>query len=341
MLTNKTDSDELYYDLPNKNIKQDPYTERDKSLILNVHTKDIIKFSDIRNFLPDRCILLLNKTTVHKVRISTEDKITGAFIEVFILKIIDDNSFECLLKSNSSKNIGTTLLVKEFEMFIESRVDNIFRLSLSNATCERLISECGRIPLPPYIQDNKHKYEYYQNEFADGGFSSASPTAGLHFTQLLLDKLESDGIDVRYILLNVGLGTFTPIRAKYIEDHKIHKEEFHIEKKIINEVINAKKNNIKVICVGTTSLRAIESAFQKTKPKLSGETDLYIKRGYEFKVADGLITNFHAPRSSLIAIIDTILGSKWKEIYRYTLESEMNFLSFGDSMYIEFDKCKI
>ena len=165
MLTNKTDSDELYYDLPNKNIKQNPYTERDKSLILNVHNKDIIKFSDVRNFLPDRCILLLNKTTVHKVRISTEDKITGAFIEVFILKIIDGKSFDCLLKSNSSKNIGTILVVKDFEMLIESRVDNIFRLSLSDTTCERLISECGRIPLPPYIEDNKHKYEYYQNEY--------------------------------------------------------------------------------------------------------------------------------------------------------------------------------
>ena len=339
-MISRINTNELYYDLPKKNIKQYPYTKRDNSLILNVHNKEIIKFADIYRLLPEKCVLLLNKSTVHNVRISTTNKLTGSLVEVFILNIIDNNSFECLIRSNYSKKIGSVLSVGIYEMVIESRIDNIFKVSLLNTSSKNLIAEYGTMPLPPYIEDNQSKYKYYQNEFAEGGFSSAAPTAGLHFTNSLLKELEKKGITIKYILLNVGIGTFQPIKTKFIEDHLIHKEKYHIESNVIKEIRSAKKSNKKIICVGTTTLRAIESAFQKNPPINSGETDLYIKRGYNFKIADGLITNFHAPKSSLIAIVDAILGKEWKNIYNFALESNMNFLSFGDSMYTEITKCK-
>ena len=339
-MTSKINTSELYYDLPEKNIKQNPYTERDSSLILNVHNKEISKFADIYELLPKNSMLILNKSTVHKVRISAKNMLTGSLFEIFILNILDENSFECLLKSNSSKKIGTTLIAGIYEMVIQSRVKNVFKVSILNTSCENLISKYGTMPLPPYIKDNQNKYKYYQSEFAEGGFSTAAPTAGLHFTKTLLNELEEKGITVKYVLLDVGIGTFQPIKTEFIEDHLIHQEKYYIESDVIKEIQIAKKKNTKIICVGTTTLRAIETAFQSIPPKKSGVTDLFIKRGYQFKIADGLITNFHAPKSSLIAIVDAILGKEWKNIYTYALESNMNFLSFGDSMYTEINKCK-
>ena len=340
-MINKINSNELDYDLPSKNIKQIPYLERDQSLILNAHNNNIIKFANIIDFLPIETTLILNKSSVQKVRVLAKNKITGGKFEIFILSIIDDHTFECLLQSRSSKTLETVLIANNYEMRINSRKDNVFNLSLLNSTCKKLIDEHGRMPLPPYIIDDDKKYSYYQNEFAEGGFSVAAPTAGLHFTNGLLKQLSDKGIKIKFLSLDVGLDTFLPIKTEYVDDHKIHNESYIINEDLIEHITKEKKNGNKIVCVGTTALRALESAYQSNPPTLAGETDLFIKRGYEFKIVDGLITNFHAPRSSLIAIIDSILGSEWKNLYEYALESGMKFLSFGDSMYIEIDRCKI
>ena len=339
-MTNKIKTNKLDYELPKQSIRQVPYSRRDLSKILNVHTKEITTFRNLRKFIPENSTLIINTTSVQKVKISLTKKYSGGKAEIFIIKLLDRHTFQCLIKTNAKKSLNQIYYVEKIEMSIKYRTGDIFTVKLHNSDCDTLISNYGSMPLPPYIKDNKNKYKAYQSEFAEGGFSVASPTAGLHFTLDLINEYKSLGIKILNINLNIGLGTFLPIRAKYITDHKMHNEEFHIPKSTILELQADKNNNRKIICVGTSSLRAIETCFENKTPKAEGVTNLFIKRGYKFRLANGLITNFHAPKSSLLAIIDSLLYDEWLNTYNYALKSGLSFLSFGDSMYIDIDKCR-
>lgn len=339
-MINKIKTSKLDYKLPKRSIKQNPYKIRDQSKILNAHTKEIIKFSNLLHFIPHNSTLVINTTSVQKVRIHAKKKYTEGKVEIFILKVLDHRTFQCLIKTNTTKAANQIFYIQKTEMSIIYRTGQLFTVRLLNSDCKTLISEYGTMPLPPYIEDSINKHKSYQTEFANGGFSVAAPTAGLHFTNKLINEIKEKGVKVLNINLNVGLGTFSSIKTNFVHEHKIHNEEYTIQKSIAKELQIDKNNNRKIICIGTTSLRAIETCFKSEIPNTEGETNLFIQRGYKFRFANGLITNFHAPKSSLLAIIDTLLHDEWLNIYNYALNSGLYFLSFGDSMYIDIDKCR-
>ena len=195
---------------------------------------------------------------------------------------------------------------------------------------KEIIKSHGQIPLPPYIKDDSSKYEYYNNQFAEGGFSVASPTAGLHFSNQQINKLTKEGHQFIFINLDVNIDTFKPITERYLEDHKIHKENYQISKNDYEIILNAKNSNIDIYCIGTTSLRAIESAY--VTGELSSSTDYFIYPDTKINIPNYLITNFHAPNSSLLSIVDCIYGSQWKDLYNFAIDSQLKFLSFGDAV---------
>ena len=193
-----------------------------------------------------------------------------------------------------------------------------------------IIKNYGQIPLPPYIKDDSSKYEYYNNQFAKGGFSVASPTAGLHFTNQQINNLTKEGHKFIFINLDVNIDTFKPITERYLEDHKIHKENYQINKEDFEFILDAMSSNIDIYCIGTTSLRAIESAY--ITGELSSSTDYFIYPDTKINIPNFLITNFHAPNSSLLSIVDCIYGSEWKNLYDFAINAELKFLSFGDAV---------
>jgi len=339
-LNNKISSRELEYDLPENRVKQHPYINRENSKLLKVDSREIFYFKHILDILSDDAVLVLNKTTVKKRRVYGSFKDSTSTVEIFILNKINDNEIECLLKTNSKKQIGKKIIVDDIEIIITKRIKNVFYLNILNDNFKGLIDKNGKIPLPPYIEDHASKYDGYQTVFKSGGESVAAPTAGLHFTQDLLHKINKKGINTHFINLDIGLGTFSKITTEDISEHKIHKEKYHIDDTVLDSLINDKNLGKKIVTVGTSTLRALETCFSSRPYKPVGETNLFIKRGYEFKFCDGLITNFHAPKSTLLALIDAIV-TDWKDVYTFAIDNEFNFLSFGDSMYIDIEKCKI
>ena len=194
----------------------------------------------------------------------------------------------------------------------------------------QIINNYGRTPLPPYIEDMDYKYKHYKTFFSENGFSVAASTAALHFTPYLFQKLEKKEIDIKFLNLDIGLGTFKPISTEYVEDYDIHSEDYEIKEETYHEIINKKRNGYNIVCVGTTTLRTLEHVYKTSKFK--GKTDLFITNRFKFNVADYLITNFHAPKSSLLSIVQAIYGDSWKKLYDFALENNMKFLSFGDAV---------
>ena len=340
-MSNNISIDDIDYDLDSSKIQQFPYKNREDAKILNVHNKRIISFNSLIKFIPKNVTLVFNSSTVQKSRIDMKILETNGKVQLLITNIVSDYVVTALLKSNSKNLIGKKLYIDKVLCTVVSKKDDEYTIEISDFKAHSLIHQYGRVPLPPYIDDDPVKYDKYHTVFSNGGFSIAAPTAGLHFTTELIDSLSKEGVISRYINLDVGLGTFKPIATKDISKHKIHSEKYNVSEDVYKSLILDKKNKRKIICVGTTSLRTIETIFATDEPILNGETDLFIKRGYEYKFADGLITNFHAPKSSLLAIIDSLLGDSWREVYEYAQNSNLQFLSFGDSMYIDLDKCKI
>ena len=339
-MKNKISINDIDYFLDPTKIKQYPYKNREDAKILNVHDKRIITFKSLNEFIPKNTTLVFNQSTVQKSRILMKIEETHGKAEILITRMKTDYSFSALIKTNSKNIVGKYLYVGDVLAQVKSKTGDVYELTLSNITVSNLIKGYGIVPLPPYIDDDHRKYDKYYTDFSNGGFSIAAPTAGLHFTNNLINSLSESGIISRFVNLDVGLGTFKPITNNDISKHKIHIEKYSVDPDVYEQLIEDKKNKRKIICVGTTSLRTIETIFNSKNHKLDGYTDLYIRRGYKYKFIDGLITNFHAPKSTLLAIIDSMLGESWREIYEYALNSGLLFLSFGDSMYIDLDKCK-
>lgn len=324
-------SDRFDYTLPTNAINQFPYQNPEDSNLLIANTREIYSFSKLPELVQTNSLFILNKSKVKKVRILTS-KLTGGKLEIFILKIIDDYTAVCLIKSSDRKNIDKLYKTTDFNFRILQKDEDSFTCKF-DVNVNDLIKEYGILPLPPYIKDDPEKRKKYNNEFSDDGFSVASPTAGLHFSNKLINKLEQSN-DFAFVNLDVNIDTFKPMKSSNLDEHNIHSETYSITSDDFNKIIDFKNKGKPIYCVGTTSLRAIETAY--TTNNLDGTTDLFIKPDTKINIPNYLITNFHAPMSSLLSIVENVYGDDWKDLYEYALNNKLKFLSFGDAVLFEY-----
>lgn len=336
---------EFDYDLPEELIAQTPLKDRSSSklLVLNKNNGNIEhrKFSDIISYLKEGDTLVLNDTKVIPARLIGVKEETGAVIEVLLLKNLEDDKWEALSKPAKRVKVGSVISFGEGLLkceCIEEKEEGIRVLKLIyDGILYEILDKLGTMPLPPYIHEKLEDQNRYQTVYAKNLGSAAAPTAGLHFTNELLDKLKNKGINVCYVTLHVGLGTFRPVTVDNILEHHMHSEYYEISEETCNIIKETKKKNNRVVAVGTTTVRTLETVMNKygeLKPCL-GNTDIFIYPGYEFKIVDNLITNFHLPKSTLIMLISALAGKEnVLNAYKVAVLEKYRFFSFGDSMFI-------
>lgn len=343
---------EFDYDLPEELIAQMPADKRENSKMLvldkNNQTIEHKHFFDIVNYLDEDTLLVLNNTKVLPARLYGT-KETGAKIEVFLLESIEKNNWSCLIKPSKRIKPDTLITIsdelqvhpiKKLEDAGEWLVELIYKGDLFE-----ILHRVGNIPLPPYIErklqteDIKNfDMERYQTVYAKDEGSVAAPTAGLHFTTEILEKLQNKGVDIAYVTLNVGLGTFRPVQCENILDHKMHSETFVISKETAQKINDAKTKGKKILAVGTTTVRTLETAYQKFGciKECNDHSELFIYPPYEFKVIDSLITNFHLPKSTLLMLVSALAGKDFIfNAYQQAIENKYRFFSYGDCMLIK------
>lgn len=336
-------SDFDYY-LPEEQIAQTPAEPRDSSrLLVYDRKKDEIyhkHFYDIVDFLKDGDVLVRNNTKVLPARIFAYTE-NGGKVEVLLLKRFNLTDWEVLVKPGKKARIGAKLTVSQDLSLV---VTDIFEESGSrkvtfnfDGVFEDVISRIGEMPLPPYITEKLKDKERYQTVYAKVDGSAAAPTAGLHFTDALFEKIKAKGVEVVDVLLHVGLGTFRPVKADNVLEHHMHSEYYEIGEEAAERINKAKKEGRRIIAVGTTSVRTLESAADENgfvKP-VKGNTEIFIYPPYKFKCVDALITNFHLPKSTLIMLVASMTGrEKILDIYKTAVEEKYRFFSFGDAMLI-------
>ena len=329
------------YDLPEDLIAKYPPSDRTDSRLLVFNDKEIKheKFSNLLDYLQPNDLLVLNESAVIPARLIGE-KETGGKVEVMLERFLSATQTLVQIKSSRSpkenSNISFTFSETTITATVKGRRDNFFILDW-NGAAEEIFQENAIIPLPPYIdREADHLDENrYQTVYANMNkqLSVAAPTAGLHFDDLLLTKIKNVGIDTATLNLHVGSGTFTPVKEENIKDHKIHYEKIEVSEDVISKIKATKENKGRVVAVGTTSVRALETAFQNVPEKYNGETNLFIYPGYEFKVVDLMITNFHLPKSSLLMLVSAFIGhQEMYQIYQTAVKEHYRFLSYGDAM---------
>jgi S-adenosylmethionine:tRNA ribosyltransferase-isomerase len=337
--------EDFNFELPEHLIAQTPLKKRDDSklMILDKKTGDIKHetFSNIVDYFNSGDVLVLNDTKVIPARLYGIKETTKAAIELLLLKEINNNTWECLVKPAKRVSVGTIVNFgnKLKAKCIEERDEGIRRFELIyKGILYEILDELGEMPLPPYIHEKLLEKDRYQTVYAKNNGSAAAPTAGLHFTNELLNKIKDKGVIVTYITLHVGLGTFRPVKVEDINNHVMHSEFYQINKETAVILNNAKINNNKIISVGTTTTRTLETILSK-RPNFvacSGYTDIFIYPGYKFKAIDGLITNFHLPKSTLIMLVSAFSDrDKVINAYQNAIKEEYRFFSFGDSMFIK------
>jgi len=333
------------YELPEHLIAQFPIEPRDHSRLLVVHRAERRledrHFCDIVDYLEPGDALVLNNTRVIPARLYGRRRSTGAKIETLLLRKVREDAWHCLVRPGRRVLPGDVIdYSPDLVGFVESRTDDggrVIRFE-SSRPMEQIIDEIGLVPLPPYIKQELKTPERYQTVYASKRGSVAAPTAGLHFTPELLDKIRSRGVRQVEITLHVGIGTFRPVTEEIVEEHRMHSEIFEISQdaaRIVNEV---KADGKSVVAVGTTSVRSLESAWDDRLGRVlptRAETDLFIYPGYRFKVVDKLITNFHLPKSTLLMLVCAFADRELVlEAYRYAVREGYRFFSFGDAMLI-------
>ncbi len=334
------------FDLPEELIAQDPLADRSASrlLLLDKHTGQTKHevFKNIGNYLNPGDCLVLNNTRVLPARLHGARQGTGAAVEVLLLKRRDGDIWETLVKPGKkakpgvSLTFGDGLLTGEVLSIVEEG-NRLVRFSYEGIF-EQVLDRLGEMPLPPYITHKLQDQNRYQTVYARYDGSAAAPTAGLHFAEELLHSLERKGVKLAYVTLHVGLGTFRPVKTKNILEHHMHSEYYQITAQAAEAINQAKKNGNRVICVGTTSCRTLESAADENGmlKESCGNTDIFIYPGYQFKVLDGLITNFHLPESTLVMLVSALAGREHVlGAYREAIEERYRFFSFGDAMLIK------
>lgn len=330
-----------YYDLPPELIAQTPLEPRDSSRLLVYNRKDKSInhkiFRDVIDYLDKGDVLVINTSKVLPARLIGH-KSTGAKIEVLLLKRIDLNTWETLVKPGKRAKPGTIITFSDnlsCEIISDTEVGGKIVQFTCNGVFEDEISKVGSMPLPHYIKETLKDNSRYQTVYADMLGSSAAPTAGLHFTKELLQKIKDKGIIIAEVMLHVGLGTFRPVSEDNILNHHMHSEYFEITEEVVDIINQAKERGNKIVAVGTTSIRTLESAAQIGGGKLipyKGDTNIFIYPGYKFKVVDAVITNFHLPESTLIMLVSAFCGiEETLGMYKVAVEERYRFFSFGDA----------
>ncbi len=334
---------DFYYDLPAERIAQFPLADRSSSRLLKLNRQTGAVehgiFTDILEELGENDVLVLNDTRVLPARIFGEKTQTGAKMELLLTKRLDLKRWETMTKPAKRAKIGSEIVfsdklkgkvVEELDegmRIIEFEYDGVF---------EEILQELGTMPLPPYIKEKLDDQERYQTVYSKTVGSSAAPTAGLHFTDELLEQLKKKGVQIERVLLHVGLGTFKAVSVDNLEQHKMHSEYYRIEKETAERINRAKQEGKRIICVGTTSVRTLESAAKDgTLTNLEGDTEIFIYPPYRFQMVDALITNFHLPESTLIMLVSAF--STRENVlcaYEEAVREEYRFFSFGDAMFI-------
>ena len=337
-------TDKFNYDLPEYLIAQYPSSQRtDSKLLVAIESIKHQVFRDIENYINKGDLLILNKTSVIPARLYGE-KSTGGEIEILLERFLSNHQTLTQVRSSRSPKVGAELVFafkgKKFLATVIGRQDNFFILDWSDDP-KYLFEQYGQIPLPPYMNRAAERLdeERYETIYADPDKkeSVAAPTAGMHFDHELLNVLMHKGVEFGYVDLHVGAGTFQPVQTDHIEDHVIHKELVEVDSELINQVKRIKASKGKIIAVGTTSVRAVETAFQGEPSAFKGETSLFIYPGYKFKVVDHMITNFHLPKSSLLMLVAAFIGyEEMMNIYKIAIEKEYRFLSYGDAMLLKY-----
>ena len=327
--------EDFNYDLPEELIAQTPLEKRDSSrlLVLDKETGNITHkhFSDIIDYLNKGDVLVLNDTKVLPARIIGTKEDTGAVIELLMLKEKEKDIWEVLCKPAKRVKIGT---IVKFSDKLKAECLDIG----DEGIFLEILEELGEMPLPPYIHEKLKEKDRYNTVYAKNLGSAAAPTAGLHFTNELLNSVKQKGVKIEYITLHVGLGTFRPVSVEDVTKHKMHSEFYQMSKKTAKVLNDAKKNNSRIISVGTTSTRTLETIMNLYGEfkECSGWTDIFIYPGYEFKAITSLITNFHLPKSTLIMLVSALAGKdKIMKAYSEAVKEEYRFFSFGDSMFIK------
>lgn len=339
-------TDDFDYELPENLIAQTPLEKRDSSklLVLEKETGNISHhvFSDILDYLEKGDTLVLNNTKVLPARLLGEKEETKAVIEVLLLKNRKDDEWECLVKPARRIKVGTIVsfgdgILKAKCLEEKEEGIRIFEFIYSGIFLEKL-EQLGKMPLPPYIHEQLEDQDRYQTVYARELGSAAAPTAGLHFTEELLEKIKEKGIHIGYVTLHVGLGTFRPVSVQNVEDHKMHSEYYSMSQETADLLNKTKENGKRIIAVGTTSTRTLETILQKYPrfQECSGFTDIFIYPGYQFQAIDALITNFHLPKSTLMMLVSAFAGKeKIMKAYQEAIEKGYRFFSFGDAMFLK------
>ena len=336
---------DYYYDLPERLIAQDPLLKRSDSrlMVLDKKTGEMEHkhFYDIKQYLKPGDCLVLNNTKVIPARLMGTRKDTGAVIEVLLLKRRDADTWETLVKPGKKARIGQIIefgngLLTAEVIGIEDEGNRIIKFNYAGIF-EEILDKLGEMPLPPYITHKLQDRNRYQTVYAKYEGSAAAPTAGLHFTNELLDEIREMGVKTVFVTLHVGLGTFRPVKEENILNHHMHSEFYQVTKEAADEINATKKAGGRIICVGTTSCRTIESASDENGIVRAGSdnTEIFIYPGYKFKVLDCLITNFHLPESTLIMLVAALTGREnILNAYKTAVSMDYRFFSFGDAMFI-------
>ena len=337
--------EEFDYHLPESLIAQTPLKNRDQSrlLVLGRKTGNIAHkhFTDIMDYFEPGDTLVLNDTRVMPARLFGLKEETGAKVEMLMLTRIEDNDWEVLLKPAKRIKVGNTLSFGNGKIIAEcikelDQGGRIMRLHFEGILEERL-DELGEMPLPPYIKERLDDPDRYQTVYAKENGSAAAPTAGLHFTDELLQKIKDKGVNIAFITLHVGLGTFRPVSVEDINDHEMHSEYYQMTKETADILNKTKENGHRIISVGTTSTRTLETIRRDHEQFVatSGWTDIFIYPGFEYKAIDGLITNFHLPKSTLVMLVSAFSSREYiLNAYKEAVKLKYRFFSFGDAMLI-------
>ena len=332
------------YHLPEELIAQEPLAERTASRLLHFRshatTFDDLLFADLLQLLRPEDLLVLNNTKVIPARMFGK-KVSGGKVEFLLERIVDAHTVLAQLKASKSPKTGTEIIfAKNVKAVVQGRQEDFFILAFDEeADVANLLEDHGRMPLPPYIQrvPDKNDNERYQTVFAKHKGAVAAPTAGLHFDNKILAALQTKGIESATITLHVGAGTFQPVREDNIEEHKIHAERVIVSQEVCNQIVACKKRGGRVVAVGTTVARALESAAQNGNIEpYEMDTSLFIYPGFKFNVIDALITNFHLPKSTLLMLVSAFAGYETvMSAYRHAVTEKYRFYSYGDAMFIE------
>lgn len=331
---------EFDFELPETLIAQHPPAIRGGSRLLAALPEQTLSdqmFSDLPTFIDEGDVLVFNNTKVMKARLFGQ-KASGGKIEALIERVLDAHHALAHIRSSKSPKPGTVLYFNErIEAIMQERVGELFKLQFTaEQSVYELLEQNGKLPLPPYIERSADDDDdtRYQTVYAKHQGAVAAPTAGLHFTDELLEKLKNKGVQLAEVTLHVGAGTFQPVRVENITDHKMHSEWFEIPETTVTTIEEAKKRGKRIWAVGTTSLRAIESAAQSGFLRAGqGDTDIFITPGYQFRIIDRLITNFHLPKSTLLMLVSALAGQEHiRKVYQHAINEKYRFFSYGDAM---------